>query len=86
MRTYLITGATSGLGLQVAIRLTHHGADLLILPVRDQTKGEQLRQRLRANGRIPVSTPLLDLASLKNVEAFLNGFNVSHTPLLTVYC
>ena len=82
MSTYLITGATSGLGLQVALRLAGENNNRLILPVRDHARGEALRQRLGAAGNVQVSTPLLDLASLKSVTAFLNAFNNSDAPTL----
>jgi NAD(P)-dependent dehydrogenase (short-subunit alcohol dehydrogenase family) len=82
MSTYLITGATSGFGLQVALRLARQGGNRLILPVRNLPSGEALRQRLSATGRSQVSTPLLDLASLPNVAAFLTAFEASHPPLL----
>ena len=75
MSTYLITGATSGLGFQVALRLAGQGDNRLILPVRDHVRGEALRQKLNAAGNVQVSTPLLDLASLKNVTAFLKALN-----------
>ena len=78
MSTYLITGATSGLGLQVALRLAHQSDNHLILPVRDREKGDALRQRLHAVGRVQLSTPLLDLASLPNVAAFLKAFDASY--------
>ena len=74
MRTYLITGATSGLGLQVARRLAHQAEHHLILPVRDALRGETLGQNLRTTGAARVSTPLLDLASLRSVAAFLEAF------------
>ena len=82
MSTYLITGATSGLGLQVALRLAGQGGNRLILPVRDQARGDALRQRLSAVGKLQVSTPLLDLASLRNIAAFLKAFSASDPPEL----
>ena len=74
MPTYLVTGATSGLGLQAALRLADTADVQLILPVRDVARGEALRRQLEAAGRhIEISTPLLDLASLKSVAAFLDA-------------
>jgi NAD(P)-dependent dehydrogenase (short-subunit alcohol dehydrogenase family) len=81
MATYLITGATSGLGLEVAVRLGREGKRL-ILPVRDLPKGEALRLKLSAAGSTQVSTPILDLASLPSVAAFLTAFEASHPPAL----
>lgn len=82
MSTYLITGATSGLGLQVALGLARQGCNRLILPVRDQARGEALRQRLSAVHKVQVSTPVLELTSLRNVAAFLRAFKASDAPAL----
>lgn len=73
MPTYLITGATSGLGLQAALRLARQGGNRLILPVRDPRRGEAIRRELELAEQVRVSVPQLDLASLKNVAAFLKG-------------
>src|ERR1700722_407375 len=77
MSTYLITGATSGLGLQVALQLVRQGGNRLILPVREHARGEALRQRLEVVDKVQVHTPLLDLTSLRNVVVFLENFNAS---------
>jgi NAD(P)-dependent dehydrogenase (short-subunit alcohol dehydrogenase family) len=67
MPTYLVTGATSGLGLQAALRLARQGGNRLILPVRDPRRGEAIRRELELAGQVRVSVPQLDLASLKNL-------------------
>lgn len=74
MSTYLITGATSGLGRQVAIRLARQGGHRLVLPARDPSKGEDLRRELLALGAAEVSLPQMDLSSLKSVAAFIEVF------------
>lgn len=74
MSNYLITGATSGLGHQVALRLAQMGGHRLILPVRDASKAAALRKELLALGATEVSTPTLDLSSLSSVTAFLAHF------------
>jgi NAD(P)-dependent dehydrogenase (short-subunit alcohol dehydrogenase family) len=71
MPTYLVTGATSGLGHQVALRLASEADNLLILPVREVARGAALRRQLEAPGKAPILTPLLDLASLESVAAFV---------------
>lgn len=74
MPAYLITGATSGLGLQVALRLSKQGGNRLILPVRNAARGEAIRRELGASAA-QASTPVMDLSSLRSVSAFLKAFN-----------
>ncbi|MGK5681979.1 SDR family NAD(P)-dependent oxidoreductase [Actinoplanes sp. URMC 104] len=63
MTTYLITGASSGLGLATARALTGH----VILAVRDAAKGRAAQAQLR-NASSEVR--LVDLADLDSVRAF----------------
>ncbi|PTY37925.1 hypothetical protein BGP77_15810 [Saccharospirillum sp. MSK14-1] len=70
MTTYLITGATSGLGRQLAEQLLPEASEL-ILPVRDVDRGQQLVLELQSKGAARISTPELDLASLPSVTDFL---------------
>lgn len=66
-KTILITGATSGLGLALAQRLSTQPGLHLVLPVRNAQRAEQLRAALpHAN----LSTPVLDLARLDSVRSF----------------
>jgi NAD(P)-dependent dehydrogenase (short-subunit alcohol dehydrogenase family) len=65
----VVTGASDGLGLQIAIRLAAAGAEL-VLPVRNQRKGAAAVERIRAAAlRAKVVTMDLDLASLESVHA-----------------
>src|ERR1700729_2223296 len=65
----VVTGASDGLGLQIATRLASAGADL-VLPVRNPRKGEAAVERIRpAAPRARVTTTDLDLASLESVRA-----------------
>ena len=65
----LVTGASDGVGLEIAARLARAGADIL-MPVRNLQKGEaaaaRIRQRTPAAGIRVLS---LDLASLDSVAA-----------------
>lgn len=74
MAVYLITGATSGLGQQAAMRLARLGGHHLVLPARDISKFKKLREELLHLGAALVSVPQLDLSSLKNVAAFIESF------------
>jgi NAD(P)-dependent dehydrogenase (short-subunit alcohol dehydrogenase family) len=68
-RTFVITGANSGLGLITARELGRHGARV-VLAVRDTAKGE------RAASGIPGDTEVraLDLADLSSVRAFAEAW------------
>lgn len=74
MSTYLITGASSGLGLQLAHLLAKEQHEL-ILPVRNAAASQKLGLELMVAGAKRVSTPPLDLSSLAGVRAFLDVFN-----------
>lgn len=74
MPNYFITGATSGLGRQVAIRLAQQGGHHLVLPARDASKADHLRRELLALGAAEVSIPSMDLSSLKSVSNFVETF------------
>ena len=68
-RLAVVTGASDGLGLQIAIRLAVAGAEL-VLPVRNRAKGAAAVERIRAAAlRARVTTLDLDLASLDSVHA-----------------
>jgi NAD(P)-dependent dehydrogenase (short-subunit alcohol dehydrogenase family) len=76
-----VTGASSGLGLGLATRLAAAGAEVL-LPVRDQTKGEAAVSRIRAEfPGADVSLRELDLASLKSVQKLGDTLNAEGRPI-----
>lgn len=79
MKTYLVTGATSGLGLQIALQLAGTGDARLILPVRDAARGEQLRRDVMAAGAARADTQTMDLASLKSVADYLDILSADAT-------
>jgi NAD(P)-dependent dehydrogenase (short-subunit alcohol dehydrogenase family) len=71
-RTAIVTGASSGIGLETAKALTAHGARV-ILAVRDEAKGTKAADTLPAPGTTEVR--LLDLASLGSVRAFARDWS-----------
>ncbi len=66
-QTAIVTGASSGIGLETARALTAHGARV-VLAVRDAAKGDQAAATLPGPGAHEVR--LLDLARLDSVRAF----------------
>lgn len=77
-RTAIVTGATSGLGLETAKALAFHGADVT-LAVRDTPRGEDLAARIRYElPGMRVSVGRLDLADLASVRAFAAGWLDAH--------
>lgn len=79
MATYLITGATSGIGFQVALRLAKERRHRLILPVRNILRAENLRRSLSDWPNTLLSTPIMDLAALKSVSEFLQAIHADPT-------
>jgi NAD(P)-dependent dehydrogenase (short-subunit alcohol dehydrogenase family) len=72
-RTFIITGANSGLGFETASRLAQHGGRV-ILTVRSDAKGTDAVSRLRARQpEADVEYRLLDLADLDSVRRFAEG-------------
>jgi NAD(P)-dependent dehydrogenase (short-subunit alcohol dehydrogenase family) len=70
-RTAIVTGASSGIGLETAKALTARGARV-ILAVRDAARGDKAAAALPGPG--PHEVRLLDLASLDSVRAFAGGW------------
>ena len=69
-RLALVTGATSGLGLETAKGLAARGWDL-VLACRDAGKANAVAHGISAaSPSIKLETPHLDLASLKSIDAF----------------
>lgn len=80
-RLVLVTGASDGIGLNIAARLARAGADVL-LPVRNRAKGEGAADRIRE--RVPsarLDVRALDLASLASVEALADELLAEGRPL-----
>jgi NAD(P)-dependent dehydrogenase (short-subunit alcohol dehydrogenase family) len=72
-RTFVVTGANSGLGFQTALELARHGADV-VLAVRNLDKGRDAEHRIRAEVADARTTlRRLDLADLDSVQAFADA-------------
>jgi NAD(P)-dependent dehydrogenase (short-subunit alcohol dehydrogenase family) len=69
--TAIVTGASSGIGLETAKALTAHGARV-VLAVRDAARGDKAAATLPGPGAHEVRP--LDLASLDSVRAFAAGW------------
>jgi protochlorophyllide reductase len=65
-RVALVTGANSGLGLEVSKVLVRHGAEV-VMACRNPVKAEAAAEQVRAAGRGRAEVVPLDLASLESV-------------------
>ena len=82
-RTALVTGANSGIGLQTAVELARHGAQVL-LACRDQMRGDEALGQVRV--QVPgarASLYRLDLADLSSVRQCAAAVLADH-PVLDV--
>ncbi|MEU3874005.1 MULTISPECIES: oxidoreductase [Streptomyces] len=73
-RTFVVTGATSGLGLATTRALARRGGHV-ILAVRDETKGRHVAAEL-PGARLDVRH--VDLADLDSVRAFADRLHAEH--------
>ncbi len=78
-RTVLVTGATSGIGLETARQLAAMGASL-VLGVRDAARGAEVARRIVSEGGAAEVLPI-DLASFASVRAAAARFAASHERL-----
>jgi NAD(P)-dependent dehydrogenase (short-subunit alcohol dehydrogenase family) len=73
-REAIVTGSNSGLGLQIALELARHGAQV-VLACRDTRKGDAAAARIRES--VPgaqLEVARLDLADLASVRAFADWY------------
>jgi NAD(P)-dependent dehydrogenase (short-subunit alcohol dehydrogenase family) len=73
-RTFVVTGANSGLGLQTARELVRAGAHV-VLAVRDTDKGDRAAKEIADGARGSSEVRRLDLADLSSVRAFVAGLD-----------
>lgn len=82
-RTFVITGANSGIGLEAARDLTSRGAHV-VLAVRDVGKGEQAGRTLPGPGTSSVVE--LDLADLDSVASGAKALVAEHSSMSALVC
>ena len=78
-KTVLITGATSGIGLESARAIAAQGAHVVV-GARDATRGSAVVDELRANGG-SAELILVDVASLASVKRAAERFATEHPRL-----
>ncbi|MBU2664153.1 SDR family oxidoreductase [Actinoplanes bogorensis] len=80
-RRAIVTGASDGVGLRLAMRLAGAGAEVL-LPVRNQRKGQEALARIRRKTPYAnVSLRSLDLSSLESVSALGETLRAENEPI-----
>lgn len=80
-KTVLVTGATSGIGREIARGLATKGA-AVILGARDEQRGRRVRDAIVDElGRDTVSVMVLDVASRSSIRAFAEAFRARHDRL-----
>ena len=82
-RTFIVTGANSGIGFETARDLVGRGAHV-VLAVRDTTKGDAASARLTGPGSTSVIE--LDLADLDKVAACAKSLLDRHDSLSALIC
>lgn len=80
-KTFIVTGANSGLGLETAMALSRDPSALVILACRDPDRGDDALRQVRAAGGEGMLLPL-DLTSQASVRAFTARFRASGLPPL----
>jgi len=80
-RTFIVTGANSGLGYVTTRELAGHGAHV-IMTARDRTKGERAIEELRARQpHASLELRHLDLSDMDSVKTFAQGILADRVPV-----
>ncbi len=77
----VITGATSGIGKEVAVRLTSLGAHV-VLACRDRSRGEQVAADINAtNGTERAAVMTVDTSDQSSIHAFVSDYRGTYASL-----
>ncbi len=79
-RTFLITGANSGIGYEAAKHIARKNARI-VMACRDPHKSDEAAARLRSETGAEVEVRALDLANLSSVRDFAGAFSRDHQAL-----
>ncbi len=71
MKTYLVTGATGGLGLEIIRNLAKNSKNKVIMAIRNMDKGLKIACELSPN----IELLELDLSELCNVKDFVRNWD-----------
>lgn len=74
-KVVIITGASSGIGKEIALELARRGGNI-ILAVRDVEAGEKVAKQIRDVSGKDAEVRALDLSSLKNVQSFVDQLGI----------
>lgn len=87
-RTVLITGATTGLGLEAAKKVVAKGAKKLIITARDAKRGQNAKSVLQniakaATSSTQIEVLSLSMSSIEGVKSFVEEIETKHADLDT---
>ena len=79
-KTYVITGANSGIGYEAAQILGENGGNIVMV-CRSRAKGEDAQKRLAATSKGKVDLILMDLSDLSSVRRAAEELRTRHTKI-----